>query len=774
MTLHMSAIKNIWVIPRFILVNFTFTLLINSTSIWASDKESTSEATFPVPSTILKADVVERQDVIELMASKLLAKEFQIQAQQIDEIAIDEIPTAYELGLRSMLGQKAALAALIENSLNPLYAYHYSIHAEACLKEQQSCKENITALVKQSMSSASDEALHKMSHSLGWSLSLGQDYMQRLLQEFKKETHVTLDQALKLLSNFQLYKVYEQVLPEAVPLLEQERKKRYEVKSDVLVKTADGATLSAIVVRKRGDTQKRPTALQFTIYADEKWNTLEAMYAASRGYVGVIGYTRGKAKSPDPIVPWEHDGKDADTIIDWISKQAWSDGSVVMYGGSYLGFTQWAAAKYMHPALKAIAPYAAAHPFTGLPVENNIFITPNYQWSFHVTNNKTRDHSVYEDPNHWSRVYTQLFESGKAFKDIDKIEGTPNPWFQKLLKHPSYDQFYQDMLPYKKDYAKIDIPVLSITGYFDGAAISAIDYMKRHYQFNSNADHYLLTGPYTHGTAQGIPSSHYGKYKLDPVALQKDTKDITFQWFDHVLYGAPKPELIKDKVNYQLLGSNRWQHKPSYQNMNEEHVSYFLSAKKRESGEMHLSTETSLADEFVTLEVDMANRSTQHNLNDRRFMMEQIDEPNGLVYSTAPFEKATELAGELTGHFSIAINKKDVDIGFKLYEVTEDERVFLLTRYISRASYASDMSKRKLLTPHQKTQVPIINSRMIGKLIEKGSRLVLVLNVNKNPGAQVNLGTGKDVSEEIISDAGEPLQIKWYGDSKINIPLKLN
>ena len=92
-----------------------------------------------------------------------------------------------------------------------------------------------------------------------------------------------------------------------------------------------------------------------------------------------------------------------------------------------------------------------------------------------------------------------------------------------------------------------------------------------------------------------------------------------------------------------------------------------------------------------------------------------------------------------------------------------DERVFLLTRYISRASYASDMSKRKLLTPHQKTQMPIINSRMIGKLIEKGSRLVLVLNVNKNPGAEVNLGTGKDVSEEIISDAGEPLQIKWYG-----------
>jgi hypothetical protein len=48
----------------------------------------------------------------------------------------------------------------------------------------------------------------------------------------------------------------------------------------------------------------------------------------------------------------------------------------------------------------------------------------------------------------------------------------------------------------------------------------------------------------------------------------------------------------------------------------------------------------------------------------------------------------------------------------------------------------------------------------------------MVLNVNKNSGAQVNMGTGKDVSEETIADAGEPLEIKWFSDSEINIPLK--
>jgi len=82
------------------------------------------------------------------------------------------------------------------------------------------------------------------------------------------------------------------------------------------------------------------------------------------------------------------------------------------------------------------------------------------------------------------------------------------------------------------------------------------------------------------------------------------------------------------------------------------------------------------------------------------------------------------------------------------------------------------MSRRQLLTPNQKTTLPIVNGRMTAKLINKGSRLVMVLNVNKNANSQVNMGSGKDVSTETIKDAGEPLRLKWYNDSKINIPLK--
>ena len=51
--------------------------------------------------------------------------------------------------------------------------------------------------------------------------------------------------------------------------------------------------------------------------------------------------------------------RDAYDVIDWIASQQWSDGNVGMFGGSYLGITQYMAASTGHPALKAIFPTVA-------------------------------------------------------------------------------------------------------------------------------------------------------------------------------------------------------------------------------------------------------------------------------------------------------------------------------------------------------------------------------------------------------------------------------
>ena len=64
------------------------------------------------------------------------------------------------------------------------------------------------------------------------------------------------------------------------------------------------------------------------------------------------------------------------------------------------------------------------------------------------------------------------------------------------------------------------------------------------------------------------------------------------------------------------------------------------------------------------------------------------------------------------------------------------------------------------------------SGRLTSRLFQKGSRLVVVLGVLKQPNMQINYGTGRDVSDETIADAKEPLRIRWFSDSFIGIPVR--
>lgn len=216
----------------------------------------------------------------------------------------------------------------------------------------------------------------------------------------------------------------------------------YNIQDSVSVKTRDGATLSLIVVRKKGDERPAPVILQSTIYVRDAGRDMVSLKrAVDNGYVGVIAYARGKRFSQNEILPYENDGNDTYDVIDWISKQKWSNGSVGMYGGSYNGFTQWAACKNLHPALKTIVPYVAARPGQGLPVENNIFVNPNYEWAFYVGNNKYLDTIVGNDRQRFRKMQNKWWETGVAYKKLDSIDGVANKWFQRWIRHPSFDHY---------------------------------------------------------------------------------------------------------------------------------------------------------------------------------------------------------------------------------------------------------------------------------------------------------------------------------------------
>ncbi|MFZ1800842.1 MAG: CocE/NonD family hydrolase, partial [Chitinophagaceae bacterium] len=428
------------------------------------------------------------------------------------------------------------------------------------------------------------------------------DNLYKLLNSQKGKDSISFDDAKKLCLAYSWYNVDSQITPLTKPLFAAWENKRFIIEDSVLIKTRDGATISAVVVRKRGLVVKQPAIFIFNIYISPV-DKNKARYWADNGYVGVVVNTRGKGLSPQDIEPFEHDANDAYDIIDWISKQAWSNGKVGMVGGSYLGFDQWAAVKKVHPALKTIIPQVAVGPGIDYPMLNNVFMSYMLRWIHYVTNSKNTDEDDFNNEEHWDSTFKKWYVSGKSFRSLDTIEGRPNKIFQRRLMHPGYDAYWQSMVPYKTDFSKINIPVLTITGYYDGDQSGAIYYFKQHYLYNKNADHYLVIGPYDHyGPQSEAPSSKLMGYTIDSVA-NINLYDLVDQWFNYVLKDSTRPALLKDKINYEVMGANEWKHVPALSKMNNDTLNFYLS-NVRVAQHYKLNTLPSSTLEFIRQEVD--------------------------------------------------------------------------------------------------------------------------------------------------------------------------
>jgi uncharacterized protein len=546
----------------------------------------------------------------------------------------------------------------------------------------------------------------------------------------------------------------------------------YNIQDSVLIKTKDGATISAIVVRKKGDENAKPVLLQSTIYVRDTGRDIATLKeSADNGYVGVIAYARGKRFSADEIFPYENDGNDTYDVIDWISKQKWCNGSVGMFGGSYNGFTQWASCKSkVHPALKTIVPYVANRPGMGLPMENNIFVNPNYEWSFFVGNNKYLDTTAGNDRQRYRKMQNKWWDLGAAYNKLDSIDGTPNRLFQRWINHPSFDKYWQNMAPYGKEFAEINIPILAFDGYYNDSQNSSMYYLRELQKYNSKANYYLIIGPYSHLGAQREGEATINGYKVDANALI-NTKKITYQWFDYILKNGTKPEILKDKINYQVMGANEWRSASSIDKMSNGFLTMYLTNNKSQKF-FSLNLKKPTKKGFLYQEVDFADRENSNNdYYPDPIIRNEIDTSNGFNFMSEPLKEAMLINGSFLGQIKASINKMDMDIGVTLYEVMPNGEYFHLSYFIGRASYSKDITQRKLLTPNVIETISFSNTHLVSKQLSKGSRLLIHLNINKNPFSELNYGTGKTVTEETIKDAKEPLKIKWYNDSYVKIPV---
>lgn len=594
------------------------------------------------------------------------------------------------------------------------------------------------------------------------------DAARQQLAEAKKACPGTAEdcfEALPLARASAFLDAWSFIMPASEPLLKADMRRRFVIDDQALVPTPDGAKIATLIVRPRSP-QRLTSLMRFTIYTYPT-NFADAAKMAAHGYAGIVAYTRGKAWSPGTAVPYEHDGADAAAVIDWIAKQSWSDGRVGMFSGSYDASAQWGAAKHMPKALKAIATHASNAPGIDTPTERNVFLNFFYQWPLYTTTVKELNDRLYFDPPRWAALNRNWYVSGRPYRDMEKIDGRPNAFWAEWLNHPSYDTYWQRKLPFREEFAEIKIPVFVQTGYFDGGMVGALYYLRQHYKYNPNAEHRLLIGPYHHvAMGRGVMNNLSG-YDIDQAA-RLDLQDLRLKWFDHVFRRAPLPDLLSDKINFQVMGTNKWRHVPSLDAMGNERMRLYLSTA-REGERLALSQAKPATAGANELAVDFKDRSDADYQAPTEIISRDIDTRNALVFATAPLDNPMEVNGSFLGRLNIVTNKKDLDLSIALYEQLPDGRYFSLAFFIGRASYLADRSRRQLLRPGRLQTLAFDSDRISSRLVGAGSRIVATIGVLKQPEFQINYGTGKDVSDESIADAGEPLRVRWSNDSYLDL-----
>lgn len=548
---------------------------------------------------------------------------------------------------------------------------------------------------------------------------------------------------------------------------------KYILNDSVMIQMPDGGTIALTILRDAKITTKQPAILVYNIYTGNDVSRSEA--AAVRGYASIVANPRGMRLSHDAIEPFEHEAKDVYYIIDWISKQSWCNGNVGMYGGSYLGFSQWGATKKLHPALKTIIPMVPVAPGIDFPTQNGIVANFTLRWLHFVTDERLPDYKGFADEKKWNALLGELYTKGSSYRSLDTLEGRPLALFQKWIQHSGYDDFWQQMTPQQNEFAKINIPILTTTGYWDYDQIGTLHYFKELQKWNKANETYLIIGPYDHNGAQGSISENLRGYEIDSAA-NLSFSTILFGWLDYVLKGEKKPSFLKDKINFQLMGSNEWRHVSSLNQMHNDSLRFYLGNVST-TNHFDLSPDKPKKLSFINQVVDLKDRS---EVNFSAGILPEISvikdrilrtQKEQLIFISKPVDKPFSISGAVTASIIASVNKRDMDIMFSVYELTPDRKYIALTSNVQRASYAKSKTKRALLKPDIKQTINIKNTYVTSRQLQKGSRIILVMGINKNPNWQINYGTGKDVNVETILDANIPFKIKWYNDSYITIPV---
>ena len=467
-------------------------------------------------------------------------------------------------------------------------------------------------------------------------------------------------------------------------------------KSEVRIPMRDGKTLHATIYAPRDTSKKYPIMINRTPYSVQPYGPNRyprrvgpSEFLEQSGFIFVRQDVRGRWNSEgnfDNMRPNVDDeskideSSDTYDTIDWLLKNiANHNGRVGMWGISYPGFYTAAALPNHHPALVAASPQAPISDFYfddfhhhGAYLLSYFIATSTFGYQHNSPQKSLWYRSVRPTSRDAWNYYLNMIPVADAYGQY----GENNFFWQQLVDHPNYDEFWQSrtILPHLKN---IKSNVMTVGGWFDAEDLyGPLNIYRSIEKQNPNAFNTLVMGPWSHGDW----SSTKSQAVVGNVAFGNNLSDF----YQRQIEGPYFLHFLKDigeKPKYEALmydtGAKKWHAFSKWPPAAATPTNLNLSKNKS----IEISTELPSAEpsslQFVSdpnnpvpyrarKDIGFGFTPRAYMSDDQRFASARSDV---LTFQTEPLQQPVTLVGDILAKLKISTTGTDADWIVKLIDV---------------------------------------------------------------------------------------------------------
>lgn len=218
----------------------------------------------------------------------------------------------------------------------------------------------------------------------------------------------------------------------------------------------------------------------------------EAEWFVKNGFTFVVQDCRGKFASEGKFYPFRNERADGLATVEWIREQSWSNKKIGGFGGSYVGYTQWA----ISDVLNALTAHITGADVYDVLYPDGLFsLATAFNWGLAMDSATINQ----IPPKKISASYTIL-----PLSVADDLTYADNRFVNDWLSHPSNNDYWKSQS--HRGMAKC--PVLSIGGWYDIFLMDQLNDFQALLE-NGHPDSRIVIGPWCHGP-RGVKNDYGG------------------------------------------------------------------------------------------------------------------------------------------------------------------------------------------------------------------------------------------------------------------------